>query len=514
MRYAYAFTAALLLGGSSIALVNGTPVTAQTAQNEDHVMRALAPAGAPVTFADLAAQVSPAVVNISTKQTVKVEGNPMAGLFGQFFGQRGGQQAQPSTQEAQSLGSGFLVSSDGYIVTNNHVVAPGNERATVDSITVIMPDRTEYPATLVGRDEASDIAVLKIDAKNALPFVKLGDSTKARVGDWVMAIGNPLGLGGTVTSGIVSALYRNVGQGGVDTGGAYDRFIQTDAAINQGNSGGPMFNLSGEVIGINRAILSPTGGSVGLGFATPSEVAAPIINALKTGKTVEHGYLGIQFQPLSDDLAASIPGIADKNSGAFVQSVVPGASAEKGGVEAGDVITKINNQAVTRDNTLAYIVANITVGDTVPVEVVRDGKRQRLNVTISQRPSEEELANLSGGGDEFPEQDDSMAQEAAQTDLGISALDLTPNLRRQLRLGADVQGVVVNAVDPNSDAARKGIERGLVILTVDGRAVTSVGAFESAISAAQRSNKEAVLLRVQAPGGQQSRFIPVRIKGE
>ena len=512
MRYAYAFTAALLLGGSTVAMVNGTPVTAQTAQNEDHVIRSLAPAGAPVSFADLAAQVSPAVVNISTKQTVKVEGNPMSGLFGQFFGQRG--PAQPSTQEAQSLGSGFIVSSDGYIVTNNHVVAPGNERATVDSITVIMPDRTEYPATLVGRDEASDIAVLKIDADGSLPFVKLGDSTKTRVGDWVMAIGNPLGLGGTVTSGIVSALYRNVGQGGVDTGGAYDRFIQTDASINQGNSGGPMFNLNGEVIGINRAILSPTGGSVGLGFATPSEVAAPIINQLKTGQTVEHGYLGIQFRPLTEDLAASLSGIENKNDGAFVESVVPGASAEKGGVEPGDVITRINGQPVTRDNTLAYIVANIPVGNTVPVEVIRDGSRKRLNVTISQRPSEEELASLSGNDEQdFSEQDDSMAEQAAQTDLGIATLDLTPNLRRQLRLGSDVQGVVVNAVDPNSDAARKGIQRGAVILTVDRSPVTSVQAFESAINAAQRSNKVAVLMRVQ-PLGQQPVFVPVRIKAE
>ena len=515
MRYAYAFTAALLLGGSTIALVNGTPVTAQTAQNEDHVMRALAPAGAPVSFADLAAQVSPAVVNISTKQTVKVEQNPMAGLFGQFFGRRGQQPQQPSTQEAQSLGSGFIVSSDGYIVTNNHVVAPGNENATVDSITVIMPDRTEYPAKLVGRDEASDIAVLKIDAGKTLPFVKLGDSTKTRVGDWVMAIGNPLGLGGTVTSGIVSALYRNVGQGGVDTGGAYDRFIQTDAAINQGNSGGPMFNLNGEVIGINRAILSPTGGSVGLGFATPSEVAAPIIAQLKEGKEVEHGYLGIQFQPLSEDFAASIRGIDNKNEGAFVQSVVPGASADKGGVEAGDVITAINGQQVTRDNTLAYIVANIPVGRTVPVDVIRNGQRKRLNVTISQRPSDEELAKLAGGDEQdFSEPDESINEQAAEADMGIAVLDLTPNLRRQLRLGADTQGVVVNGVDPSSDAARKGIQRGIVILSVDGRPVTSAEAFSNAVNAAQRSGKAAVLLRVQAPGGQQPVFIPVRIQGD
>ena len=324
-----------------------------------------------------------------------------------------------------------------------------------------------------------------------------------------------LGLGGTVTSGIVSALYRNVGQGGVDTGGAYDRFIQTDAAINQGNSGGPMFNLNGEVIGINRAILSPTGGSVGLGFATPSEVAAPIIAQLKEGKEVEHGYLGIQFQPLSEDFAASIRGIDNKNEGAFVQSVVPGASADKGGVEAGDVITAINGQQVTRDNTLAYIVANIPVGRTVPVDVIRNGQRKRLNVTISQRPSDEELAKLAGGDEQdFSEPDESINEQAAEADMGIAVLDLTPNLRRQLRLGADTQGVVVNGVDPSSDAARKGIQRGIVILSVDGRPVASAEAFSNAVNAAQRSGKAAVLLRVQAPGGQQPVFIPVRIQGD
>lgn len=510
MRYAYAFTAALLLGGSTVALVNGTPVTAQTAQNDDNVIRALAPGGAPMSFADLAEQLQPAVVNISTKQTVEVPTSPLGGLFGEFFGQRGGGQAQPRTQEAQSLGSGFIISEDGFVVTNNHVVAPGNRNATVESVTVIMPDRTEYDATVVGRDVQSDIAVLKINADRDLPFVRLGDSTETRVGDWVLAIGNPLGLGGTVTSGIVSALYRNVGPGGVDTGGAYDRFIQTDAAINQGNSGGPMFNLNGKVIGINRAILSPTGGSVGLGFATPSEVAAPIISALRQGREIQRGYLGIQFQPLTDDLAASL-GVA-KNSGTFVQTVVPDEAADKAGIEAGDVITKINGQDVTLDNTLAFIVANIDVGDSVPVEVIRNGQRRRLNVTIGERPSEEEITNFTQDDEEdFSEQDPAMGEQAAETDLGVAAIDLTPNIRRQLRLNADVQGVVVNAVDPNSDAARKGISRGVVIMTVDGRAVTSVEAFDSAIAAAAQANKPAVLLRVR-PRGRDPVFVPVRLK--
>ncbi|MES1986324.1 MAG: trypsin-like peptidase domain-containing protein, partial [Pseudomonadota bacterium] len=238
MRYAYAITGALLLGGTAIAVTSNQPLGAQTAQNEG--MQAAAPRGAPVSFADMVEKLQPAVVNISTKQRVKVQ-NPFAGTpFGEMFGAPGG---APQTRQAQSLGSGFIISADGYVVTNNHVVAPGAEGATIDSITVTLTNREEYTAKLVGRDVASDLAVLKIEPKKPLPFVKFGDSTKARVGDWVIAIGNPFGLGGTVTAGIISAVHRN-------TGGGSDRFLQTDASINQGNSGGPMFDMNGNVIGI------------------------------------------------------------------------------------------------------------------------------------------------------------------------------------------------------------------------------------------------------------------------
>jgi serine protease Do len=257
-------------------------------------------AGAPATFADLTAQLQPAVVNISTRQKVKVQSdNPFAGTpFENMFGGDGAQGGGGSqTREAQSLGSGFIVSADGYIVTNNHVITAEGQ-GEVESISVTLTDGNEYPAKLIGKDAQSDLAVLKITTPKPLPFVAFGNSGAARVGDWVIAIGNPFGLGGTVTAGIVSAVLRNTG-----SGSAYDRYIQTDAAINQGNSGGPMFDMKGQVIGINRAILSPTGGSVGIGLAIPSDIAAPIVEKLIKGQTISRGYLGVRIQPLSDDLA-------------------------------------------------------------------------------------------------------------------------------------------------------------------------------------------------------------------
>ena len=239
MKYVYGLTSALLVGGAAVSLMTGYPAGAQVAQNDDSVWSNVVPrTGAPASFADLTAQLQPAVVNIATRQRVEVNSNPFAGTpFAELFNRRQGQPSQPQTREAQSLGSGFIISADGFVVTNNHVVAPNN-RATLEEITVTMPDGTEYEAELVGADAQSDLAVLKIKANRTFPFVKFGDSSRTRVGEWVVAIGNPFGLGGTVTSGIVSAVYRNTGQGG-----AYDRYIQTDAAINRGNSGGPLFDM-------------------------------------------------------------------------------------------------------------------------------------------------------------------------------------------------------------------------------------------------------------------------------
>ena len=343
MRYAYGVTSALLLAGSALALVTGNPAGAQVAQNDAQQMAQVVPrAGAPASFADLTAQLQPAVVNISTRQRIKVQANaaanpfagtPFEGLFGNQ-GTPGGQGGGGATREAQSLGSGFIVSSDGYVVTNNHVIAADGQ-GEIESITVTTPDGTDYPAKLVGRDAASDLAVLKVSAPRALPFVKFGDSRQARVGDWVIAIGNPFGLGGTVTSGIISSVYRNTG-----TGGAYDRYLQTDAAINRGNSGGPMFDMKGNVIGINNAIFSPTGGSVGIGFAIPAEIASPIVDKLRAGQAIERGYLGVGIQPLNEDLAASLG--LPKNHGEFVGTVEPGQAAARAGLQAGDVVVKVD----------------------------------------------------------------------------------------------------------------------------------------------------------------------------
>ena len=510
MRYAYGISAALLLAGSAATLAGIGPAGAQTAANDSSVMRNVVPrANAPMSFADLTEQLQPAVVNISTTQRVRVNtNNPFAGTpFDGLFGNRqSGGNAQ--TREAQSLGSGFIISADGYVVTNNHVVAPGNRNATIESITVIMPDRTEYEAELVGRDAASDIAVLKIKANKPLPFVKFGDSTGARVGDWVIAIGNPFGLGGTVTTGILSAIHRNTGQGG-----AYDRFLQTDASINRGNSGGPMFDLNGNVIGINNAIISPTGGNVGIGFAIPAEVAAPIVETLKAGQAIERGYLGVQISGLSEDLADSLG--LEKNLGEFVQRVEPGEAAAKAGIQAGDVITKVNGKTVTPDQTLSYLVTNLPIGTDVPIELVRSGKTIKVTAKLGKRPSEEELAGSTfdpdAEDDAMGQNDDGTSAQATADALGLSVIDLTPAIARQIGVPSTQKGVVVTTVNPNSDAAQKGIRRGYLITSVNRQPVNSATELDQAINKVKRSNREAVLLQVRR-GARDPQFVAVRLQ--
>lgn len=517
MRYAYGITAALLVTGSVVALSTGQTVGAQVAQNDQRAVTAAVPTGgAPLSFADLTEQLQPAVVNISTKQRVRVRSNPFAGSpFGDLFGNRRRGGGGESTRPAQSLGSGFIISADGYVVTNNHVVSADGRNATIESITVTMPDGKEYEAELVGRDPDSDLAVLKIEAAKPLPFVKFGDSTKSRVGDWVIAIGNPLGLGGTVTSGIVSALYRNVGPGGVGTGGAFDRYIQTDASINQGNSGGPMFDLNGNVIGINTAIISPNGGSVGIGFAIPSEVANPIVTSLINGEEIERGFLGVQIRPLDDDLADSL-GLA-KNRGEFIGLVQDDGPADKAGIRAGDVVLSVNGKDVTPDQTLSFIVANITPGSKIPIEIVRNGKRQTLQAVVEKRPTPEAMAAAFGQSEQnFEEEDPEQDEVAAQQALGIAVVDLTEQYRSQLRLEEDVKGIIVAAVDRNSDAQRKGFIRGDVILAANGKAVASVADLEAIVDGAITANRGAVLLKVlkRNPRSRERTevFIPVRLR--
>ncbi|WP_298335262.1 Do family serine endopeptidase [uncultured Erythrobacter sp.] len=506
VRYVYGLTSALLVGGAAVSLMTGIPAGAQVAQNDTSVMDRMVPvAGAPASFADLTQQLQPAVVNIATRQSVEVNRNPFAGTpFAELFNRRGGN--QPQRREAQSLGSGFIISADGFVVTNNHVVAPDN-RARLEEITVTFPDGSEYEAELVGADPDSDLAVLKIMSDNTFPFVTFGDSAESRVGEWVVAIGNPFGLGGTVTSGIISAVYRNTGQGG-----AYDRFIQTDASINRGNSGGPLFDMRGNVIGINNAIFSPSGGSVGIGFAIPSEIAAPIVDQLKQGQEIERGYLGVSLQPVNDDLADSL-GI-DRNRGELVQIVTDDSPAERSGMRAGDIIVEINGSTVTSDQTVSFLVANIDPGVSIPVTVLREGRRVELEATLARRPSADELAEQQQTFDpdsEEPMNPDQMDNQIAEK-LGLQVLEMTPQIARSLGVDADTVGLVIGAVDPNSDSGRKGLRRGDVILSANYQTVGTIDALREQIAAAEADGRDAVLLRIQRRG-QPPRFLPIRLGG-
>jgi serine protease Do len=506
VRYSYAVTTALLLGGAAMTLVTGHPAGAQVAQNDNSQLARVVPrTGAPASFADLTEQLQPAVVNISTRQKITIsQNNPFAGTpFADLFGDQGNS-GQPVSREAQSLGSGFFISADGYIVTNHHVITAENS-GKVEEITVTTADGTEYPAKVVGDDAQSDIAVLKISGRKSFPFVKFGDSRSARVGDWVIAIGDPFGLGTSVTSGIVSAVLRNIG------GGAYSRYIQTDAAINRGNSGGPLFDMKGNVIGINNAIYSPSGGSVGVGFAIPSEIAQPIVQQLIRGQAVLHGYLGVRIQDITEDFAAAL-GIP-KNRGSFIQSIEPGGPADKAGLKVGDVVMSVNGQPVTQDQSLSYLVNNLQPGTRVPLTVLREGKTMTVTATIARRPSDDQLAQQY-----FNPDDKTPSAPQGQTgtgvlekSVGISVIPLTPTIAAQLGLDQGTRGLVITQVDPSSNAAQTGLDRGVVILGANGQTVATAADLEAIVKAAQAAGRTAVLLRVQARGTP-AVTIPVRLR--
>ncbi len=497
VRYVYGLTSALLVGGATISLITGSPVGAQVAQNDGAVMDRVVPvAGAPASFADLTAQLAPAVVNIATRQRVEVANNPFAGTpFAELFNRRQGGSgggSEPQTREAQSLGSGFIISADGIVVTNNHVISPPDTRAKLESITITLPDGNEYEADLISADPASDLAVLKIRSDRTFPFVKFGDSSATRVGDWVVAIGNPFGLGGTVTSGIISAVYRNTGQGG-----AYDRYLQTDASINRGNSGGPLFDMRGNVIGINNAIFSPSGGSVGIGFAIPAEIAAPIVEKLRAGQEIQRGYLGVGLAPIDEDFAASLG--LPKRRGELVQTVQDDSPAARAGLKPGDVVTKVNSKDVTSDQTVSFLVANLQPGAKVPVELLRNGEKLNFSVTLGKRPTEAELQQQAQTFD--PEADEPMApgtsDSTIEQKLGLQVTPMSAAIARALGVPADTKGVVIAAVDQNSDAARKGLARGDVILSANYKETPTVEALLAQIKAATDANREAIMLRVQ-----------------
>lgn len=508
MKIAYALTAAALVFGSAAGVALHAPATAQgagpEAQNAPSRMPRVEPMrdGRPFSFADLAAQLTPAVVNISVKQRVAVahQGVPQSlqDLFRQFQDQQGsgegtdGTDGQPATREATALGSGFIIDPTGYVVTANHVIAAA-KGGNVSLITVTLADRREYPARVIGKDEGSDLALLKIEGRN-LPYVRFGDSTKARVGDWALAIGNPFGLGGTVTAGIVSALHRDIG-----SRQAYDRYIQTDASINQGNSGGPLFDTSGNVIGINTIIYSPTGGNIGLGFAIPAEIARPVVDQLRNGGKVHRGYLGVSIQPMRDDIADGLG--LPRNRGEIVADVTPGGPAARAGLRRGDVIVRVAGVDVTPDASLSYTVANQKIGATIPIDYIRGGKRLSTSATLAERPSEASLAALQGGGGEdesTPESGQTTpGQKAARASLGITLQPLTADTRAQLQIPAGVQGVVIGGVNPNSDAAAKGLRRGDVILSINQMPTTTPEAAAAAVDAARRAGRKTVLILFQ-----------------
>ncbi len=522
MRYVYGITAALLLGGTVATLSN--PVGAQVAQNEPGAINAnMAPRpGAPMSFADLVARLQPAVVNISTRQAISVPRN--RGLppgFEEFFRRFGGEVPQgggdggDTVQRGGSLGSGFIISADGYVVTNNHVVAPARDNAVVEAVTVTLNDGTEYPAEVVGRDQASDLAVLKIRPRGgALPFVRFGDSRQTRVGDWVIAIGNPFTLGGTVTAGIVSALHRNIGAGN------YDRYIQTDAPINSGNSGGPMFDLQGNVIGINTALISPTGGNVGIGFAIPAEQALPIVQTLMRGERVRRGYMGVSLQSLTEGGVAQALGI-ERNRGELIRAVTPGGPAARAGIQQGDVVLTINNQPVTPEQTASYLISNLPVGTRVPIEILRGGQRRTVTVVLAERPSDEELARINGGEEGTPSTSQGTGKEEAQSSgqrstregLGLTVQTLTPDVARQLRISdPNLRGIVVASVDQNSDAAVKNIQPGDIIVSIDQRPVRTPEEAAAAVAAARQARRGTVLLLVRR-GNQPPVYIGVDLAG-
>ncbi len=508
MRYVYGITGAILLGGAA-ATLSLSPLGAQTAQNEPGSIQAAPPPGAPQSFAQLAERLQPAVVNISTRQSITVRQQQLPPGFEDFFRRFGGEVPNQGgqggdgtiTQRGGSLGSGFIISPDGYIVTNNHVVAPARPDAVVEQITVTLSDRTEYEAEVVGRDTHSDIAVLKVNPARPLPFVRFGDSTRTRVGDWVIAIGNPFGLGGTVTAGIVSAVHRNI------NAGLYDRYIQTDASINSGNSGGPMFDIQGNVIGINTALISPTGGNVGIGFAIPAEQIAPIVEQLRRGQRVQRGYIGVALQNLDEGVAAAL-GI-NRNRGELIRSVTPGGPAERAGIRQGDVVISVAGQPVTPDQTLAYLVSRQPIGARIPIELIRQGRPQTVTVAVAERPSDEELARINGiengenaedgdGTGAKPSDTQSAGQRSTQQALGLALQALTPAVARQLRINdPNVRGLVVGTVNPNSDAGQKGIQPGDVILSIDQAPVATPEAAASAIDAARRARRNTVLLLVR-----------------
>ncbi len=433
---------------------------------------------APESFADLVETLLPTVVNISTTQTVEQgDGSEeFEEFFREFFERRG--EERPRRRRQSSLGSGFIIDPSGYIVTNHHVIADADE------ITVRLADDTELDATIVGSDEKTDLALLKVESDTPLPFAKWGDSEATRIGDWVIAIGNPFGLGGTVTAGIVSARQRDINSG------PYDNFIQTDAAINRGNSGGPMFNVDGEVIGINSAIFSPSGGSVGIGFAIPSVLARNIIRQLEDGGTVTRGWLGVRIQTVTDDMAEALR--LDKARGAQVASVSEGGPAEAAGIQRGDVILTFDGRDVPEMRRLPGMVAETAINKDVDVVVWRKGKKVTLKVNLGELKDTPQMAALTS--------DAPLGDQGKVESLGLELATITPELRERFELEESTEGVVITEVKTGSSSAEKGLRPGDVIVEVDQEEVKSPSEVADWVEKAKDDGYRVVTLLVFSEG--------------
>ncbi len=464
-----------------------------------------AAARGPDGIADVAEQVIDAVVNISTSQKVDPHvagmpdlppGSPMEEFFDEFFKNHHGQgdHSEQAPRRINSLGSGFIIDPSGLVVTNNHVIADADE------ISVILNDGTKLTAELVGKDSKSDLALLRVHSDKPLKSVKFGDSDKLRLGEWVIAIGNPFSLGGTVTAGIVSARNRDINSG------PYDNYIQTDAAINRGNSGGPLFNLNGEVVGVNTAIISPSGGSIGIGFAVPSSSAVAVIDQLRQYGETRRGWLGVRIQQVTDDIAESL-GIKPPR-GALVAGVDDKGPAKPGGIEPGDVVVKFDGHDVKEMHDLPRMVADTAVGKQVDVVVIRKGKEETHTVTIGRLQDTDKIAAAEAKKDAAPAE-----KSVVQKTLGLELASITDDLRKKFKIRDNIKGVLVTGVDPNvaTAAPDKRLAPGDVIVEVQYQSVGNPADLQKRLDQLKSQGKKIAVLLVSNADGE-TRFVALSLQ--
>jgi serine protease Do len=504
-RYLFGALAGAFVAGTALAAGAGLNAAGRTGASPSAPAVAVAassnfapPPGAPMSFADIFEKVSPAVVSINVTSRVdmtrlqrQIPGLPFElkppGPGGEDDNEGG------NGPRRQSAGSGFFISADGYVVTNNHVIEDA------ESIKVVLKDETELEATVVGRDEGTDIAVLKVKGAG-YTFVNFENSARPRVGDWVLTVGNPYNLGGTATAGIVSAYGRDIGETFVD-------YIQIDAPINRGNSGGPTFDVYGRVIGVNSAIFSPTGGSVGIGFAVPADVAARVSRQLISNGKVVRGYIGASIQNFDEDMAAA-QGIAGQK-GAIVAELTPGAPADKAGLTAGDIVLSVNGVRVKSSSELTRQVASAAPGDLLRLQVIRDGKPRTVDIRSGVRPSESQLAAGPGGSGGTGPGPARPAPAAGQAILGMMVSPLDDAARRRTGLPADVRGLIIGGVERNSDAAAKGLQANDVIMRAGDRTLAMPSDLAAVVDQARKAGRPSVLVSVWRGG--RTIFLPVKI---